>query len=243
MLACGRPEAPAPTYGISGTVSGAPTSGVTMSLSGPGLTTDETTTTDSSGNYSFTGLREGTYTVKPSLKAYLFRPASAPAVVTGANVPGLNFSGRPSLQVYGRDMGPYWQNVSILQGGVRVNDATVRVNGQLMTHPDGWYEDGYDRSRGHARYFYCYGYRHGSRAAIPDRALRRGDLLAKRRHHRDVDEFHAARPVLRQCSMVLWNQLRHGYALARSWLGSNVDNPRQFPAFWPEHHSFGLRIQ
>jgi hypothetical protein len=143
MLACGRPEAPAPTYGISGTVSGALTSGVTMSLSGPGLTTDETTTTDSSGNYSFTGLREGTYTVKPSLKAYLFRPASAPAVVTGANVPGLNFNGRPSLQVYGRDMGPYWQNVSILQGGVRVNDATVRVNGQLMTHPDGWYEDGY----------------------------------------------------------------------------------------------------
>lgn len=143
MLACGRPEAPASTYSISGTVSGAPTSGVRMSLSGPALTTDETTTTDSSGNYSFTGLREGTYTVKPTLRTYSFRPATAPAVVTGANVPGLNFSARPSLQVYGRDMGPYWQNVSILQGGVSVNDAMVRVNGQLMTHPDGGYEDGY----------------------------------------------------------------------------------------------------
>ncbi len=67
----------------------------------------------------------------------------AAAMVECGPAAPMNSNGRHSLQVYGQDMGPYWQNVSIIQGGVRVNDAIVNVNGQLMTHPDGWYEDGF----------------------------------------------------------------------------------------------------
>ena len=61
-------------YTISGqaTYNGSGMSGVTMSLS-EGAT--ETTTTDSSGNYSFTGLTGGiNYLVTPSLPGYTFNP-------------------------------------------------------------------------------------------------------------------------------------------------------------------------
>jgi hypothetical protein len=61
------------TYAISGTVSGAVASGVTVSLTGAATLS---TTTDSSGNYSFAGLANGSYTVAPSLAGYSFTPAS-----------------------------------------------------------------------------------------------------------------------------------------------------------------------
>ncbi|MCI4398646.1 MAG: metallophosphoesterase, partial [Acidobacteria bacterium] len=51
------------TYSISGTVSGAATSGVTMTLSGAA---SKTTTTASDGTYTFSGLANGSYTVTPS---------------------------------------------------------------------------------------------------------------------------------------------------------------------------------
>ena len=51
-----------PTYSISGTIS--PNgSGTTVTLSGAA---SATTTADASGNYSFTGLANGSYTVTPS---------------------------------------------------------------------------------------------------------------------------------------------------------------------------------
>jgi uncharacterized protein (DUF2141 family) len=75
---------------ISGNVSGPTTSGVTIALSG-GPTSKPNTTTDASGNYSFTGLAGGTYTVTPSLAGYTFSP-SAPQVVTSASTTTQNFT-------------------------------------------------------------------------------------------------------------------------------------------------------
>lgn len=80
-----------PTYSISGTVStstGAAISGVTMTLSG---SKTGTSTTNSNGSYSFTGLSDGTYTIAPSLTGFAFSPSSLSVI--GANLTGQNFTG------------------------------------------------------------------------------------------------------------------------------------------------------
>ena len=78
-----------PTYSISGTVSGAWVSGVTVTLSGAHAAV---TSTDSSGNYGFSGLAAGNYTVTPSLNGYTFTPSSLGVSLTNASVTGQNFS-------------------------------------------------------------------------------------------------------------------------------------------------------
>lgn len=76
------------TYAISGTVSGAVSAGVTLTLSS---TPNQTTVTDASGAYAFTGLVDATYGVTPSLPGYTFFPVSHTVVVSGASVPGQDF--------------------------------------------------------------------------------------------------------------------------------------------------------
>jgi uncharacterized repeat protein (TIGR03803 family) len=73
------------SFTISGqvTLAGAGLSGVTMTLSGS-QSGSPTTVTNSSGNYSFSVLAGGTYTVTPSLAGYLFTPPSQ----TFSNVTG-----------------------------------------------------------------------------------------------------------------------------------------------------------
>jgi hypothetical protein len=88
--------ATAPTFTISGTISPATSgSGAVVTLSGPSNTT---AAADNSGNFSFGGLLNGTYTVTPSKTGFSFNPSSLPAVVTGANVSGLAFTATPSSQ-------------------------------------------------------------------------------------------------------------------------------------------------
>lgn len=57
---------------LSGTVTGPWVSGVTITLSG---TASPSTTTNSSGQYSFTGLASGSYTITPTLAGYTYSPA------------------------------------------------------------------------------------------------------------------------------------------------------------------------
>ena len=83
------------TYSISGRVTtdtGDPLSKVTMTLSGG----DDpvTTKTASDGSYSFTDLCDGTsYTITPSKRPYTFIPPNAGAVISGADVTGVDFTG------------------------------------------------------------------------------------------------------------------------------------------------------
>jgi len=81
---------PPQTYSISGTISpAAGGAGAAVTLSG---VTSATTTANSSGNYAFSGLSNGTYAVTPSLTGYTFSPNVQSATVNGANVTGLNFT-------------------------------------------------------------------------------------------------------------------------------------------------------
>jgi peptidoglycan/xylan/chitin deacetylase (PgdA/CDA1 family) len=75
---------------ISGTVSGEVKSGVTITLTGS--TTNQTTKTDESGEFSFTVQTDGTYTVTPSLTSYTFSPNSSTVTVSGASVTATDFT-------------------------------------------------------------------------------------------------------------------------------------------------------
>jgi len=83
------------TYSISGAVSGAVTSGVSIGLTGAA---SGSTTTGSGGNYTLAGLANGTYTVTPSLTRYIFTPANQMITVSNANVPNINFTAQAVVQ-------------------------------------------------------------------------------------------------------------------------------------------------
>src|SRR5208337_5058455 len=74
---------------ISGTVTGAVSSGVLITLSGD---KSSSTTTDYSGKYSFTGLENGNYTVTPSLTGYTFDSASTTVSIVNNNDQVANFT-------------------------------------------------------------------------------------------------------------------------------------------------------
>ncbi len=65
-----------------------------MTLSG---TAAGTTTTNTTGNYTFTGLPKGSYTVKPTLTGYAFTPSSKAVTIGTSNVFNINFTGTKSL--------------------------------------------------------------------------------------------------------------------------------------------------
>jgi hypothetical protein len=81
----------AQTFTISGTIS--PTAGgggATVALSGA---TSATTTANSVGVYTFTGLVGGSYTITPGNTGYTFTPASQSVTLSTVNVTGVNFTG------------------------------------------------------------------------------------------------------------------------------------------------------
>jgi parallel beta-helix repeat protein len=109
-----------PTYSLSGTINPAVGgSGATVTLTGAA---QGTTTADSNGNYSFTGLFSGSYTVTPSKGGYSFSPASQGATISTSNVTGVNFTATstppPSYSLSG--------TVSPATGG---SGATVTLSG------------------------------------------------------------------------------------------------------------------
>lgn len=86
---------PAATYSISGTVTltGAALSGVTVTLGGASTAT---ATTDASGNYSFAGLANGSYTVTPTKTGSIFTPSQLAVSVSGNNVTAQDFTATTS---------------------------------------------------------------------------------------------------------------------------------------------------
>ena len=78
------------TWSLSGNLSPAASgSGATLTLGGA---SSNTATADTSGNYSFAALTNGTYSVTPSKSGYTFNPTVQSAIINGANVAGINFS-------------------------------------------------------------------------------------------------------------------------------------------------------
>ena len=79
------------TYDISGRVKagGAALSGVSVTLAGGGGS--KTTSTDTDGNYLFTDVGSGTFSVTPSLAGYMFTPASRSAWIYGMSATGFDF--------------------------------------------------------------------------------------------------------------------------------------------------------
>lgn len=86
---------PVPTFSISGTVTagGIPLPGTPLTLGGFGTAT---TNTDTKGQYTFTGLANGTYTVAPVNTGFVFAPVSRSMVVGGQDVTGVDFVGTAS---------------------------------------------------------------------------------------------------------------------------------------------------
>ena len=110
--------APIPTWSISGTISPAATgNGSTLTLSGAG---SGTTTADSSGNFTFSGRANGTYTVTPSKSGFTFTPASQQVTVNGANVTAVNFTVQPI---------PTWSISGTISAAADGNGSTLTLSG------------------------------------------------------------------------------------------------------------------
>jgi cytoskeletal protein RodZ len=112
----------AATYSISGQVmsNGSGLSGVGVALSGANF---GTTITDANGNYMFTGLANGTYTITPSKPVYTFDPASSPQTVGGADIPGVDFIGTPSQAA------TYSISGQVMSNGSGLSGTTVALSG------------------------------------------------------------------------------------------------------------------
>jgi hypothetical protein len=119
-----------PTYSISGTVSGDIMSGVTIVLSGSG---SSSITTDSNGNYNFSGLNNGNYTITPSKTDYAFNPTSISATVNNANLTGQNFTSVstviPTYTISGKVSGAVAAGVTITLTGTGSSTTTTDSNG------------------------------------------------------------------------------------------------------------------
>lgn len=107
------------TFSISGTVSGAISNGVSIALGGA---SSATTTTNSSGAYTFSSLAAGSYTLTPSLTGYSFSPTSLSPTISTANITGQNFTSTalppPTFTISGTVIGVVTSGVSVTLGGI-----------------------------------------------------------------------------------------------------------------------------
>jgi hypothetical protein len=118
------------TLTISGTISGAGGSGATVILGG---TASGTTTSDGSGNYSFSSLANGNYTVTPSKAGFLFTPSTTTVPVSGASVTGVNFSSTAqTLAISGNISGPGGNSASLALTGAANATTTADSSGNYI---------------------------------------------------------------------------------------------------------------
>jgi hypothetical protein len=80
-----------PTYTISGQIQseGLGVQGITVTLTGDA---SATRITDANGNYHFTWIPDGSYTVTPSSIYYTFTPTERPITVSGSDITGRDFT-------------------------------------------------------------------------------------------------------------------------------------------------------
>lgn len=116
-----------PTYSVSGTVAGG--GGTTLSLSG---TANQVVTADPSGNYTFSNLVGGNYSVTPSKTGYTFSPASQSITVSNSNLTGINFSATalPTWSISGTVTGT--TGVTVVLSGAASATTTTDASGNYI---------------------------------------------------------------------------------------------------------------
>ncbi len=121
------------TYSISGqiTFGGSGLTGVAVALSGSSAAT---TTTDVSGNYTFSGLSNGSYTVTPAMAGYTFTPTNLAATVSGADVTGKNFTaattgGMTTHAISGTISGALYSGVTMQLSGAVIASSVTDTHG------------------------------------------------------------------------------------------------------------------
>ena len=115
------------TYSISGKVSGAVVSGVTVTLRGA---SSVSTTTDASGNYSFSGAVNGRYGIIPSKTGYTFSPTRRIIIVNNANITGQDFTATaPGYIISGKVSGAVVSGVTITLTGTDSSSTTTDALG------------------------------------------------------------------------------------------------------------------
>jgi Domain of unknown function (DUF4082)/Bacterial Ig domain len=119
-------------FTVTGTISGAGGGGATVNLSGP---VTATTITDSSGNYSFSAVINGSYTVTPSKTGYVFAPGSQNIAVNGSNttVPAFTASVQ-TFSITGKITGPGGNGATISLTGAATATTTANASG-VFTFP------------------------------------------------------------------------------------------------------------
>ena len=125
------------TYTISGTVTvygtGSDLNNVTINMTG---SSTSSTTTASNGDFSFSGMSNGTYTLTPSLSNYTFNPVSIVVIIDGASITDTNFvatstEGADTYSISGTITGA-------VQSGVKLT-LSSGATGTVMTGSDGTY--------------------------------------------------------------------------------------------------------
>ncbi|MFA5322283.1 MAG: carboxypeptidase regulatory-like domain-containing protein [Smithella sp.] len=123
IVGCDREGVSSRTYSISGSIFESNTnddiSGVTVELTGSATAS---TTTNSAGEFSFTGLENGTYTITPSLANYTFEPENAEIVINGEDVDDIDFAA-----TYSESVGPY--SISGVVTGYLSQGVTITLSG------------------------------------------------------------------------------------------------------------------
>jgi hypothetical protein len=113
----------ATTFSITGS---AGTAGATISWSG---TASGSTTADGSGNYTISGLSNGSYTITPSKTGFTFSPTSSNQTVSGANITGVNFTVGNAYSVPDCRVAPFGPNTGV------TNQGTILYTGQTSSNP------------------------------------------------------------------------------------------------------------
>jgi hypothetical protein len=123
------------SYTVSGTVTGAPNDAVVLSG-----TNTYNTVTDASGNYTFTGVLNGSYTVTPGTAGFTVTPATQSVTVNGANVSGVNFTASAqAFNISGTINSGAGATVTLSGGASATTTADSSGNYSFAGYPNGSY--------------------------------------------------------------------------------------------------------
>ncbi|HLH34946.1 MAG TPA: DUF4082 domain-containing protein [Alloacidobacterium sp.] len=117
---------PTTTYSVTGTISGTGGGGASVQITG---TATATVTADQAGNFSFSGLPNGTYTVTPSSANAVFTPTSRSITINNGHVLGLTFTSQQSYTISGTISGPGGSGATVNLTGASTATTTANASG------------------------------------------------------------------------------------------------------------------